>query len=103
MAGTTDDRVLEPEFGVRVSMRREVASGDDATYVVTAAIADRDPVELRVELRRGEAPHLEGGSPMPAWVERIVVAIARSMCKNNQWPRRVTRWKAAPEGVAPRG
>lgn len=83
---------FRPDQGVRVHMKRRSRDGDAATYDVELAFPDERTVTFALALVRGERPVVDEPSLEDA-VRSIVEAIARTVCKGAEWPRRVTRWK----------
>lgn len=93
------------------SARVELLRSDSLPGETPAEVAYDARVELGAEVRQGRARvdstgavqlAFEGGNP-PPWVLVWMRALLRAKWREREhgWPRRLTRWKAAPEREAP--
>jgi hypothetical protein len=85
--------------------------------IVLRLISSEEPVRYEVELSTPDATHSSvasidaagsvtfaeyaDGAP-PAWLVQVARAMLRALFRakvQNGWPRRITRWRAAPSGA----
>jgi hypothetical protein len=92
---------VRPEHGGTIELKLERTSETEVTYETTLATpASEWRGDARVTLANG---HVELAPPeeMPAWLGDLARAVLRSIWRAHAsagWPRRITRWRAGPEG-----
>lgn len=103
-----------PEHGGRVTLRRSnvAAEASNSRVIYDAEWATEGGIwrgrvvastEAAPELELGDtAPETEGDAPprwLTDWTVQLVRTTARSVAStpDGEWPRRLTRWRAAPE------
>ena len=85
--------------------------------VVLRLSSSEDPVRYEVERSTPQGTHSSvasidvagsvtfaefGGGAPPAWLVQVARAVLRALFRahaQNGWPRRITRWRAAPSGA----
>jgi hypothetical protein len=102
---SADGALGRPEHGARIVLRLMSGSAVDAAYeVVLAAPAHTWSTSASVRESDGHV-ELSGYSPEPAppgWLTQAAHAVLRSAWQRrragNAWPRRLARWRPAPDG-----
>lgn len=89
--------------GGRITLRLAGAGGSEAVYEGTATDgAGSTDVAVVVALADGTVT-LRGAARPPAWLEEFLRATLRAAWRANRtgvpWPRRVSRWRARPDGT----
>jgi hypothetical protein len=104
---SVDGALGRPEHGARIVVRLVSGSAVDAAYEVVLAA----PVvtwSTSATVREGDGQVELGGfapePPPPAWLTQAAHALLRSAWQRrragNAWPRRLARWRPAPDGPA---
>jgi len=91
------------EHGGRVELRLDQAAGDAPVRYNARWFTADERIEGNVEIADGKPPEVtvapEG--ELPDWLSSFTVTLvrttARSAAQENNWPRRLTRWRAAPK------
>jgi hypothetical protein len=84
-----------PATGARFKFMRGETSAESADYDVHVLLAEGERREARLTLSRelGTAT-FEGASGWTEWETKTANALARTLLKGGDWPRRLMRWKA---------
>ena len=95
MAGLGD---IKPREGARVTLRQRTCDGTTAHYDVRLSTSgDVWTGSLTVEV--GASPQISVDPDTPGWLQQAAVALVHATCRGLapiRWPRRLTRWRAAP-------
>jgi len=88
----------EPEHGVRVRMDLRSADAAGAVYDVQAMGAAAT-LAYSLRLAPGAPPELVriADGDAEEELETYLRALGRGLAKSGEWPRRVTRWRAAEQ------
>lgn len=89
----------------RLNLRLEPSAGSAGSAVRYRAELSAEGESWRgsVEVDAAGAVSFELGGEVPAWLRQAVSAILRAEWRNRRgadaapWPRRITRWRLAPE------
>ncbi len=92
------------EHGGRVELRLITAPSDESPSAHYGArwFTASQKIEGLVTIALSDKPvvSLEASEPLPEWLgtftTTLVRTTARQAVKENTWPRRLTRWRAAP-------
>jgi hypothetical protein len=95
------------EFGGRVELRLIDSPGGEpgpTRYAARWFTADQK-LEGEVAISSGTQVSVHSPENLPAWLgsftTTLVRTTARQAQKDNSWPRRLTRWRKAPEDASP--
>jgi hypothetical protein len=96
---------MQTKSGVRFELRLTGEEQGRASYGIDLGLPDRKVAgSATIEPGSGGIEFAWHGDPPPAWCESAVRAQLRTMFRERAsgYPRRVTRWRPAPDG-GPRG
>lgn len=90
------------EHGGRVELRLDQSTEDNTVRYNARWFTADEKIEGQVEIGEGQPPaiNVRPSETIPEWLNKFTVTLvrttARTAAKENSWPRRLTRWRAAP-------
>lgn len=97
---------MQPRHGARITLRLQQTDPSRVSYAVELELpSGTHPAQASVRLGDGEVQLAAGDPTTPDWPLDVARALLRSewrarrVAGGSPWPRRITRWRAAPADV----